>query len=48
LNPNELQDLVEMIVQMGGHFALTGSHRPEIRENKGNFSKTRLATRRDR
>jgi hypothetical protein len=48
LNPNELQDLVEMIVQTGGHFALTGPHRAEILENKGNFSKTRLATRRDR
>jgi hypothetical protein len=48
LKPIELQDLVEMIVQMGGHFALTASHLPEIRENKGNFSKIRLATRRDR
>jgi hypothetical protein len=48
LNPNELQDLVEMIVRKGGHFALTGFHRAEIRENKGNFSKIRLATRRDR
>jgi hypothetical protein len=48
LNPNELQDLVEMIVRKGGHFALTGSHRAEIRENKGNFSNIRLATRRDR
>jgi hypothetical protein len=48
LHPNELQDLVKMIVQMGGHFALTGLQLLKIRQNKGNFSKNRLATRRHR
>jgi hypothetical protein len=48
LNPDELQDLVEMIVLMGGHFALTGSHRAEIRIKSRQNQKNRLATRRHR
>jgi hypothetical protein len=48
LNPDELQDLVEMIARMGGHFALTCLYWAENLENKGNFSKNRLATRRHR
>jgi hypothetical protein len=48
LNPDELQDLVEMIVQMGGRFALTGPYRAEIRIKSRQNQKIRLATRRDR
>jgi hypothetical protein len=46
LNPDELQVLVKMTVQMGGHFALTRGHRAKIRVKSRENPKTRLATRR--